>query len=141
MSTEDNKALTRHGYDALNQKDLAAFYELLAPDIVLHDASLTIQGIDAYQQWLSMYYTAFPDLHLTMEDIIAEGDIVVVRQTFRGTHQGELMGTAPTGKQVTVLGINILRIVNGKSVEEWLNFDALGMVQQLGVVPAPGQPG
>ena len=74
MSTEDNKALTRRGFDALNQRNWAAFYELIAPDFVLHDASTTIKGLEAYQQFLSMYYTAFPDLHFTVEDLIAEGD-------------------------------------------------------------------
>ena len=139
MSTEDNKALTRRGFDALNQRNWAAFYELIAPDFVLHDASTTIQGLEAYQQFLSMYYTAFPDLHFTVEDLIAEGDRVVARYTASGTQQGALMGIPPTGKQSTVTGILINRVVNDKTVEEWLNFDALGMLQQLGVVPAPGQ--
>ena len=139
MSTEENKALTRRAYEALNQRDLAAFYELLTPDFVLHDASTTIQGLEAYKQWISLYFTAFPDARLTLEEMIAEGHKVVVRQTFRGTHTGELMGIPPTGRQATVTGITINRMANGKIVEDWANFDALGMMQQLGVVPAPGQ--
>ncbi len=139
MSTEENKALTRRAYDALNQKNLAAFYELCATDIVLHNASMTIQGLEAYKQFISMYLTAIPDLHFTLEVIIAEGDIVVVRHIARGTHQGDLMGIPPTGKQVTVSAINIVRLVNGKAVEEWLNSDDLGMLQQVGAIPAPGQ--
>jgi predicted ester cyclase len=86
-----------------------------------------------------MYLTAFPDLHFTIEDIIAEGDTVVVRQTARGTHQGDLMGIPPTGKQVSGTGITITRVVNGKAVEDWFNGDDLGLLQQLGVVPVPGQ--
>ena len=139
MSTEENKAQTRRVYEAFNQRNWSAFYEQIAPDVVYHDASMTIQGLDAYQQWFSMYLTAFPDAQITIEDLIAEGDKVVVRQTFRGTHQGELMGIAPTGKQVTVSAIVIVRVVNGKAVEGWQNGDTLGTLQQLGVVPAPGQ--
>jgi steroid delta-isomerase-like uncharacterized protein len=139
MSTEDNKALARRAYEALNQRNWSVYYEQFAPDGVYHNASMTIQGLDAYKQFLSMYLTAFPDAQFTIEDLIAEGDKVVTRQTFRGTHQGELMGIPPTGKQVTVSAIVIVRIVNGKAVEGWQNGDTLGMLQQLGVVPAPGQ--
>ena len=139
MSTEDNKALVRRGYEALNQRNWAAFEELVTPDLVLHNASMTIQGFEAYKQFVSMYFTAFPDLRFTIEDMIAEGDTVVARQTARGTHQGELMGIPPTGKQVSTTGINIFRFANGKGVEEWFNGDDLGLLQQLGVVPAPGQ--
>ena len=139
MSTEENKALTRHAYELANQGNLAAFYELFAPDFVLHNASMAIRGLEAYKQFLSLYLTAFPDAQSSIEDLIAEGDTVVVRQTFRGTHQGELMGIPPTGKQVSATGIVITRIANGKAVEEWSNYDDLGLLQQLGVVPAPGQ--
>lgn len=138
MSTEDNKALARRAYDAFNQGNLAGFYELFTPDFVLHNASMTIQGLEAYKQWLSMYLAAFPDARLTVEDMIAEGDRVVVRQTFRGTHTGELMGIPPTGKQVSSTGIVITRAANGKAVEQWTNYDDLGLLQQLGVVPMPG---
>ena len=138
MSTEDNKALVRRGFDALNQRNWAAFYELFAPDFVLHDASTTIQGLKAYIRFVSMYYTAFPDLHFTVEDLIAEGDTVVARYTGQGTHQGVLMDIAPTSKQTSVTNILIFRIANDKGVEQWLNFDALGMLQQLGVVPSMG---
>lgn len=139
MSTEENKALTRRAYDAFNQRDLAAIYELITPDFVLHNASTTIQGLEAYKQWISLYLIAFPDARLTIEEMLAEGDKVVVRQTFRGTHQGDLMGIPSTGKQVAVPGIFITHIVNGKAVEQWANYDELGLMQQLGVVPAPGQ--
>src|SRR5947209_9403143 len=104
MSTEENKALTRRAYDAFNQRDLAAFYELITPDFVLHNASTTIQGLEAYKQWISLHLIAFPDARLTIEEMLAEGDKVVVRQTFRGTHQGDLMGIPSTGKQVAVPG-------------------------------------
>jgi len=138
MSTEDNEALARRAFDAINQRNWADFYGLIAPDIVLHNASMTIQGLEAYKQFISMYVTAFPDLHFTIEDLIAKGDRVVARYTAQGTQQGDLMGIAPTGKQVTVTVISITRWANDKYVEEWLNFDALGMLQQLGVVPSMG---
>ena len=138
MSTEDNKALTRRAYEALNQRNWAAFAELVTPDFVLHNASMTIQGLEAYKQFLSMYHAAFPDANVTIEDMIAEGDTVVVRQTFSGTHTGELMGILPTGKQISGTGIQITRIANGKAVEQWFNGDDLGLVQQLGMVPSMG---
>ncbi len=139
MSTEENKALARRAYDAVNQGNWAAVYELFSPDFVLHNASMTIQGLEAYKQFVSMYLAAFPDAQSAIEDLIAEGDKVVTRQSFRGTHQGDLMGIPPTGKQVSATGIVITRIANGKVVEQWANYDDLGLLQQLGVVPAPGQ--
>jgi predicted ester cyclase len=85
-----------------------------------------------------MMRTAFPDMHITIEDIITEGDKLVQRWVAQGTHKGELMGIVPTGKQVTITGINISRIVGGKLVEDWTEADMLGMMQQLGVIPPPG---
>ena len=139
MSTEENKALTHRGYDALNERNWAAFDALCAPDIVYHNASMTIQGLEPYKQFISMYFTAFPDARLTIEDLIAEGDTVAVRQTFHGTHQGDLMGIPPTGRQIIATGITIIRFANSKAVEQWANYNDLGLLQQLGVVPAPGQ--
>jgi steroid delta-isomerase-like uncharacterized protein len=139
MSTEDNKANVRRGFEAVNQKNLAVFDELLTPDVVFHTASTTMQGLQAYRQFLSVLFTAFPDLHFTIEDMIAEGDTVVVRYTTRGTHQGNFRGIPPTGKQVSGTGMFIDRLVNGKAVEQWFNGDDLGLLQQLGVVSTPGQ--
>jgi len=139
MSTEDNKALARHAYEALNQRDLALVDELCAPDFVFYRGSTTMQGREPYKQFLSMYLTAGPDLHFTIEDQVAEGDKVVTRHTARGTHLGPFMGIPPTGKHVTATGIAIIRVANGKIVEEWANADDLGLLQQLGVIPAPGQ--
>ena len=137
MSTEDNKALIRRAYEeGFNQRNLAVLDEVNASDLVSHNASTTMQGLEAFKQFLSLYLSAFPDARFTVEEEIAEGERVASRYTFRGTHQGELMGIPPTGKQVTVTGMIINRIANGKSEEGWLNFDALGMMQQLGVVPS-----
>ena len=138
MSTEDNKANVRRGLEAMNERDWAAWDALCAPDIVYHYGSQTMQGYPAYKQWFSMIDTAFPESGATIDDMIAEGDRVVVRQTYRGTHTGDLMGIAPTGKQVTTTWISIFRLVNGKIVEQWGESDLLGMMQQLGAVPAMG---
>jgi steroid delta-isomerase-like uncharacterized protein len=86
-----------------------------------------------------VYRNAFPEIQMTVEDLIAEGDKVVTRWTARGTHQGELMGIPPSGNPVEVTGITIDRIEGGKVVETWANYDALGMMQQVGAVPEPGQ--
>ena len=140
MSTEDNKDLVRRGHDALNERNWTAFEALCAPDFVLHNGSMTIQGYEPYKQFISMYVAAFPDMHFGVNDIIAEEDRVVVRNTFQGTHKGELMGIPATGKHITTTGISIFRIANGKIVEHTSNNDDLGLLQQLGVVPAPEQP-
>jgi steroid delta-isomerase-like uncharacterized protein len=136
MSTEDNKAFMRRVYeDIYNQRNLALLDEVCVPDFVVHNASMTIQGLEAYKQFVSRLFTAFPDGRYSIEDMIAEGDRVVVRHTFRGTHQGDYMGIPPTGKEVTTTSIVITRIANGKGIEAWINSDNLGRLQQLGVIP------
>ena len=137
MSIEDNKALARRAIEEImNQRNLAVFEDLHAPDYVCHILSRTIQGPEPVKQILSMILTAFPDLHYTFEDVFGEGDRVVVRFTYGGTHKGDFMGIPPTGKQVAVTGISIMRVANGKFLEEWINTD---LMQQLVVVPVPGQ--
>ena len=136
MSTEDNKALVRRTYDVINKRNLKAIDELVDPNYVGHiPAFPPVQGIEGLQQVFSTYLTAFPDMTGTIEDLIAEGDKVAARLTFRGTHTGPMMGIPPTGKQVRVSGIHIMRYANGKLVEHWGNNDDLGMMQQLGVAP------
>ena len=139
MSTEDNKALVRRFYEEVfNQRNLALVDQLFTTNHMFHNPPTTLHGREEFKQLLSVYITAFPDARFTVEDEIAEGDRVASRYTFRGTHQGELMGIPPTGKQVTVTGIIINRIAGGQSVEGWLNFDALGLLQQIGAIPAMG---
>lgn len=139
MSTEENKANVRRSFEeGWNQGNIAVYDELTSPNYVGHDPAMTVQGIEGLKQFVSMYLTAYPDTHFTIEDQIAEGDTVVTRWTARGTHKGPLMGIPPTGKQVTVTGITIDRFANGKGVESWSNYDALGMLQQLGVIPSMG---
>ena len=141
MSTEENKALLRRLYDEVfNKKNRAAIDEFISPNQVDHAAPPGLPGgIEGAKQTITMYWTAFPDLHFTVEDLIAEGDKVVARLTASGTQQGAFMGIPPTGKQATITAIDINRIAGGQFVEHWLNMDTLGLLQQLGVVPMPGQ--
>ncbi len=143
MSTEENKALVRRFIEEVWSKaNLAVIDELLATNFVLHNPPPEVApDLEGYKQWVSMTHAGLSNLHSTIEDLIAEGDKVASRWTASGTHQGELMGIAPTGKQVTVTGISIDRIVGGKIAEEWGEMDMLGMMQQLGVIPPPGQAG
>lgn len=141
MSTEENKALVRRVLEeVVNKKNLAAIDQLAAPNFVGHFTSFPpVQDAGMLKQVNSIVLTAFPDIVLTVEDLIAEGDKVAARLTFRGRHTGELMGIPPTGKQIMMSALHIWRFEGGKLVEAWVNSDDLGMMQQLGVVPAPGQ--
>jgi steroid delta-isomerase-like uncharacterized protein len=140
MSTEDNKATIRRFHEEVwSQGKLTVVDELCAPNFIYNTPTGPIHGLEGFKQFATMYRTAFPDLQVPIEDMIAEADKVVTRWTARGTHKGDLMGIPPTGKQVTVTGILIGRFEGGKFTEGWIDFDALGMMQQLGVVPAPGQ--
>jgi steroid delta-isomerase-like uncharacterized protein len=141
MSTQDNKALARRWLEEVwNQGDLSLVDELIAPTYVLHDPTRPgLRGWTGIRESVAMFRTASPDLHFTIEDQIAEGDQVVTRYTIQGTHQGPLLGIAATGKQATLTGIDLYRIAESKIEEAWSNWDTLGMWQQLGVVPTPGQ--
>ena len=144
MSTqEENKAVVRRMLDELfNKGNLDLAEELLAPDFVEHDPAMPedLHGIEAFKQYVSGYRSAFPDIHIEVEDQVAEGDRVATRWTGTGTHEGELMGIAPTGNRAEVAGMDISRISGGKIAESWSNYDVMGMMQQLGVViPSPEQ--
>jgi steroid delta-isomerase-like uncharacterized protein len=140
---EKNKAIARRDFEQVwNKGNLDTVDEICAADGVGHmPGSPDIHSLEGYKQYVTMYRNAFPDIHFTIEDEIAQGDKVVIRWTSRGTHQGELMGISPTGKQCTVTGITINRFSGGKIQESWNNWDALGMLQQLGVVPPIGEGG
>ena len=138
MST--NKEIVRRLIDGVwRDRNLALVDELVAQDYVGHDPTQPepIQGRDGFKQFVGMYQSAFNDATVTIDDQIAEGDQVVTRWTGRGTHTGELMGIAPTGKEVTVSGMTVSRLAGGKIAEEWELIDALGMLVQLGAVPQP----
>ena len=137
--SEENKAVIRRFYEEVwNEKNLDAIDELIAADHVDHTLPPGLPpGREGVKAFVSMYLSAFPDTKMTIEDIVAEGDKVVTRWTATATHTGELMGIPATGKQVTVTGLDINRYSGGKSVEHWGKFDQMGMMQQLGVIPAP----
>ena len=141
MSTEDNKALvSRYFHAAWNQGNPAVIDDLFAATFHHHNPGVPNGGsCEGFKQFNSVFRSAFPDLRITQDDVIAEGDQVVTRFTAHGIHQGELQGIAPTGKPVTVTVIETMRVSGGKIVEGWVEFDQLGMLQQLGVIPAPGQ--
>ena len=143
MSAENKAIARRFVEDGFNTGNFAVVGEYIAPNFVNHDPGTPPlpSGPEGYKQLVTIYRTAFPDLHLSVEDLIPEGDKVVVRWTARGTNTGQLMGMPPNGKQMTVTGISILAITGGKVVEQRTNWDTLGMLQQLGVVPKPGQGG
>ena len=137
-----NKTISRRIVEeTFNDGRFEVVDEIVAPTFVNHDPSTPedVRGPDGLTQLIESYRTAFPDVRLTIEDQLAEGDLVATRWSGRGTHQGELLGIAATGKQATVTGITIDRIVDGRIVETWTNWDTLGLLQQLGVVPATTQ--
>jgi steroid delta-isomerase-like uncharacterized protein len=137
MSTEPNKAIVRRFFEEVyNQGNLALADELFAADFGGpgrgHHA---VRGPEAARRGVRTMRTAFPDIHFTVEDLVAEDDKVVVRVTFRGTHQGIFMGIAPTGRKVTGIGVELARLADGKIVEEgWHHYDLLHLLEQLGVV-------
>ncbi len=141
MSLEANKAIVIQLYEEVfNKGDLELADKLIAPNALNHDPQLP-PGVPSGPQGLkaavTMLRSAFPDDHHTIEDLVAEGDKVVVRTTHSGTHQGSFLGLAPTGKHITNTSIHIFRIASGKIVEVWATRDDLGLMQQLGAIPAP----
>lgn len=142
MDTEANKANARRMVDeVVNAGNLDLIDELLAPDFVDHSAPPGVPPTrEGTKALMAMLRSAFPDLHATIEDVIAEGDKVVQRTRAHGTMQGELMGMLPSGKSATWDQIHILRFANGKEVEHWAVSDQLSLLQQLGFAEAPGQP-
>jgi steroid delta-isomerase-like uncharacterized protein len=140
--SEQNKTAVRRLFDELwNKGSLPVADELIAPTYTHHDASTPDvgRGPESEKKRVTHYRNAFPDMRLTIEDIIAEGETVIARWSCRGQHKGELNGIAPTGKQVAFTGVTIARFAGGKMVEGFVNWDALGLMQQLGVVPELGK--
>ena len=141
MSLEGNKEVIRVYVETIfNQKQVDRAEELVAPDFLDH-AALPGQapGLQGAKQKWAMYLAGIPDLRVTIEELVAEADKVAVRRSYDGTHQGELLGVPPTGKQVRIGGISIFRLAGGKIAEHWEMLDRLTLMQQLGVVPTPGQ--
>ncbi|MPZ13060.1 MAG: ester cyclase [Chloroflexi bacterium] len=140
MSTEQNKAGARRFYDeVLGQGKLDVIDEICAPGYVDHSRDNPTHDLAGAKQFVAGMRSSFPDISAKVEDMIAEGDRVVARLTVTGTHRGEFMGTAPTGKRFSIACIDIVRCADGKAVELWSEADDLGMLQQLGMSPAQTQ--
>jgi steroid delta-isomerase-like uncharacterized protein len=139
--SEENKAIIRRMIDEVlsGQGNLDVADELFAPDYVGHNPASPqdTRGPEGVKEFASMFRSAFPDVHFSVEDQVAKGDKVVTRWRGSGTHQGALMGIPPTGNRVSFVGITINRLEGGKVAEEWQIFDTLGMMQQLDAIPSP----
>ena len=140
MSTEDNKAASRRFYEeVINQKQLAVVDEVVGSNYLSHDFPPGLPpGREGLKIFISVFHAAFPDGHLTIDQMIAEGDTVATRLTFHGTHTGEFQGIAPTGKRVTFPALDMARFENGKLVEHWGGPNQMSLLQQLGVIPSMG---
>ncbi len=141
MSITQNKLLALRAHDEVfNRRDLTVVDEIYAADFVWHGPGLPVAmpgplGPEGVRIFASHLYAAFPDFHLTTEESIAEGDKVVNRWSFQGTHQGIYQNVPPTGVTVTITGIDIFRIANGKIVELRQELNLLGLLQQFGAIP------
>jgi steroid delta-isomerase-like uncharacterized protein len=141
MSSEENKAVVRRFIEEASRGNLAIVDELVAPGFVFHNPADpgVGSGPEGVRRWLGGNREAFPDFRFTIEEQIAEGAKVVTRLTGRGTHRGEAFGVPATGKTATITAIFIDEVADGKLVGHWDEADILGLLQQLGAVPAPGQ--
>jgi predicted ester cyclase len=122
--------------EGMNQHKAEVFDELIAPTYVNHNLPIPVPGAEGFKRVVGLFQNAFPDFHVDVAEVISEGDLVASRGYFTGTHQRDFQGIAPTGKSVKVAYIDIWRVEDGKLVENWVNLDMMGMMQQLGVVPA-----
>ena len=141
MSAQDNKALVRRFVDEVQSGgNISLIDEICSPEFVNHSAPPGVPAdCEGIKIVTAMFRGAFPDSYFTVEDMIAEGDKVATRKTFHGTHEGEFMGIPPSGRSVSMGLIDVVRIDDGRVVEHWSVGDSIGLMQQLGVIPQPGQ--
>ena len=129
--SEQNKTLARRWFeDLFNRGDLDAAEEILSAEFVDHLPREEERGLEELKQYVTMYRAAFPDIRDTIDELVAEGEKVVVRLTSRGSHQGEFMGIAPTGRHVRFSRMRLFRIAENKTAESWVNIDQLGLLEQ-----------
>jgi len=141
MSAEENKALARRSLEIINEKNLGAIDEIYGSSYVRHDPDAPqVHSRDDYRQYLTGLCAVFPDLSFTIDDLVNEGDKVVSRFTIYGTHSREWRGLPATGKKVSLTGIAISHVADGKIVEDWFNSDIFSLAMQLGAIPAPKSP-
>ena len=144
MTANESKNVVRRVLDeGFNQGRVEIADELIATDFIDHSAApgFPTEGPESIKQTIATFRTAFPDVRATIDDLLVEGDRVVARTHWNGTHRGDFFGIPPTGKAFTITAIDILRVVDGKVVEHWGNEDDLSMMQQLGVISMPGSTG
>ncbi len=136
--SQENKDLA-HSWNQIFEGDFGVAEEIVAEDCVFHDGPPgLLPGPDGVKEWAIMIRNGFPDIRVTEEQFIAEGDRVAGRFVAQATHGGEFMGVPATGNPVTFSGINIMRVAEGKIAEHWVNYDALGIMQQIGAGTAGG---
>ncbi len=142
MSAEENKAIIRRFFEEGPSKgNLSVAGELLSPDFVIHIPLPSSPGVKGINEVITTCRAAFEHLNVTVEDMIAEGNNVAARFTAHGIHKGNFMGLQATGKPITMTGIEIFRIKDGKITELWGEVNLLGLMQQLGIFPAPEDQG
>jgi steroid delta-isomerase-like uncharacterized protein len=137
MPSKEKMLVRRFYEEIINNARFEMLGEILSPEIIWHDPLLPtgeVRGVENFRNILEMFRSAFPDLHITVEDQIQENERVVTCFTIVGTHSGDLMRVPATGKRFKVSGISIIRFEHGKAVEEWIEEDGLGLMRQLGVV-------
>jgi steroid delta-isomerase-like uncharacterized protein len=140
MSTEENKAVSRRFHEAIAKGNTQALQKEFAPNYVAHFPGIPVPlNSEGFNQLINVFASGFPESHFDIDDEFAVGDKVVTRFTYHAVHSGEFQGIPPTGKQVAMTGITILRLAGGKIEENTVELDQLGLLQQLGVVPTPGQ--
>lgn len=132
--SQESKDVVRRFFEAYSRHDVEAAVAVVTEDVVNHHS--TLQGRDGFREELAYWYAAFPDVSVTVEDLVAEGDRVAARITARGTHGGEFMGMPATGKRIEVQEIDIARIEDGKIAEIWAAPDMFSALQQLGMLPS-----
>jgi predicted ester cyclase len=142
MSTEENTAAVRRFWEGFNAHNLDVWDEVCTTDFINHNPALPTPDADlpTIKQLIGVLLAAFPDMTSSEDDLIAVGDKVVTRRTLRGTHKGEFMGIAPTGKEMAFSGAWLVQLSNGKLKQQWVYSDLLGLLRQLGAIPAP-EPG
>ena len=142
MSTEEHKAVVRGWFQALNARDLAAEEAGRAGDFRAYvpGAPAPLDG-EGWKSFIAAFLAGFPDFRLVLDDVVAESDRVAVRWTFHGTHTGEFLGIGPTDKTVSMSAVEVNRVATGKVAEHWVALDQLGLLQQLGAIPALGADG
>ena len=140
MSTEGNRKIVQHLSEELGKGNLNVIDELYTTNCVYHSPAFgDLNGSEGVKQLFEATFAAFPDLCFVFEDIVAEGNTIAARYVVTGTHEGELMGVSPTGKQITWTAMDISRLEDGKILETWHEANVLGMLQQIGAIPTPGQ--